>query len=169
MQLELKKLKFGLTGREGIRTFECELFVDGVRTAYVNEDGNGGCLRIHITEPYDTTRPILQAVKEYCKILPSIFSKKDKNSDLDEQIIQMVSDVEIAKELKVKQKKFICYRDSTCENGGYKMASFGKFTIEQVLADPKGVLELTKLINNLQADGTKILNTNFGSLQSLVK
>jgi len=130
MQLELKKLKFGLLGREGIRTFECELFVDGVKTAYVNEDGNGGCLRIHIAEPFDTTRKILANAKTYCETLPCIFSKKQKGSDLDEQIIQMVSDVEVAKEIKTKQKKCICYRDNTCENGGYKMKAFGKFTIK---------------------------------------
>lgn len=158
MQLELKKLKFGLIGREGIRSFQCELFINGMRAAYVSEDGNGGCLRIHFIEPH--TRTLIDETKKHFV---------DKGSDLDEQIINMVSDVEVVKEIKTKQKKHVCYRESTCKDSSYKMKIFGKFTIEQVLADPRGVTALTKLINELQADGCKILNTNFGSLQTLVK
>jgi hypothetical protein len=170
MQVELKKLKFGLLGREGIKTFQCEVHYNGKFIANCREDGNGGMLSTHIVQPFDETRPILAAIKEWSLTQPSIYrDATDTTSmgDFDEQIINLVIKAETMISVKKNQLKYICYFEN--KSDVLQRQKLGNNTIAQVLSDTRGVVALKSAINKIQTEGGKILNTNLGECQSLVK
>jgi hypothetical protein len=172
MQFEIKNVKFGLIGRCGVRSFQCDIFFENKKIGTAEEQGNGGSISIFPVEPYDVNRANIKKLNDFYLTQPSVYTEHPTwESSLEEQISRKAFLIEIDKEVKTKQKKFICYRDNDveCQNGGYKMLSFGKLTIEQVLAQPGGLAALKQQIEKIQAEGSKILNTNLGSLQILIK
>lgn len=155
MKIEIKKLKFGLVGREGIRTFECQLWINDKHTADVNEDGNGGCLRIYFFNP--ECRAINEAADKWLK---ENSKQGEFVRDLETKIISMVSDVETAKQLAKDQKKGICWRLSGKPKEEYTITQWKGYTIESMLTNPGGRMAVKDTLAKLRSEGAVILNTN---------
>lgn len=154
MDIQIKKVKFGLLGREGIRTFQCQLFIDGKHTADVNEDGNGGCLHIYFFDP--ECRQINEAANKWLK---ENHKTGEFVCDLDTKIIELVSDIETQKQLDKDQKKGICWRKPGDNKENYIITKWN-ISLDKMLSNPGGIIAVKDKIAQIKSEGGIILNNN---------
>jgi hypothetical protein len=166
MKLELKSVKINEAFSEETLMFKADLYVNGKKIAYANNDGRGGCT--FYREYSRELRPILEQAEAYCKTLPSKFvtygSKTiEIKSNLEHWIDTLVYDISNKKEAEKFKKKLakdmlkgICYGS---ENG-YKILSWKGYTLEQLLNRNEGRTIIKKNLQELENRGETILNTN---------
>ena len=170
MKLELKNVKINLEFSEETIMFKADLYVNGKKCAYADNDGRGGCT--FYREYSRELRPLLEQAEAYCKTLPSKFITYGERSieiksTLEHWIDELVCDMSNKKE-EVKHKKKlekdmlrgICYGS---ENE-YKVLHWKGYTLEQLLNRNDGREHVTKKIKELVEQGQKILNTNLSQL-----
>lgn len=158
MQIEISSAKFGLIGREGIKSFQCKLLINGAHIANVREDGNGGCLHID----YSTAEQgkLLKLAGDWIK--ENI--KDDFVNDLDSFIIDKVSNLETEAQLKKDMKKGICWQKVGQKKGEYTITSWKRHKIEEMLTTAAGKAAIKTCLANLKSYGHVVLNTNLGDL-----
>jgi hypothetical protein len=166
MKLELKNVKINEAFSEETLMFKADLYVNGKKVAYAENDGRGGCT--FYREYSIELRPILKEVEDYCKTLPSKFVTYGERtieikSDLEHWIDTLVYDISNKKEEdKFKKKlakdmlKGICYGGDR----GYKILSWKGYTLEQLLNRNEGRAVIKKNLQELVDRGETILNTN---------
>jgi len=165
MKLELKNVKINEAFSEETLMFKADLYVNGKKVAYANNDGRGGCT---FYNAYSVElRLLLAQAEEYCKTLPSTFGDKIK-SNLEHWIDDVVYAIYNKKLIEKHKKKLakdmlkgICYGN---ENGGYKILHWKGYTLEQILNSHVGRAMVTKKIQELDNQGETILNTNLSQL-----
>jgi hypothetical protein len=170
MKLELKNVKINEAFSEETLMFKADLYVNGKKVAYANNDGRGGCT---FYNPYSIElRPILAQAEDYCKTLPSTFhtygSKTiEIKSNLEHWIDDIVYAISNKKVIEKHKKKLakdmlkgICYGS---ENG-YRILSWKGYTLEQILNRNEGREHVTRKIKELVEQGETILNTNLSQL-----
>jgi len=173
MKLELKNVKINEAFSEETLMFKADLYVNGKKVAYANNDGRGGCT---FYNAYSIElRPIIAQAEEYCKTLPSKFVTYGERtieikSNLEHWIDEVVYAISNKKEIEKHKKKLakdmlkgICYSKNFNENG-YKMLSWKGYTLEQILNRNEGRTLVTKKIQELVESGETILNTNLSQL-----
>lgn len=166
MKLELKNVKINLDFSEETIMFKADLYVNGKKVAYANNDGHGGCTnyRAYSLE----LRPLLEQAEDWAKAQPSTFSKfldreVEIKSNLENWIDNIVYDISNKKEddkfEKKKQKNMlthILYGDPKA----YHMVGWKNMTIEQMLNRPDGRQAIKNKVTELVNKGETILNTN---------
>jgi hypothetical protein len=170
MKLELKNVKINEAFSEETLMFKADLYVNGKKVAYANNDGRGGCT--FYREYSRELRPIIEQAEAYCKTLPSTFHTYGERtieikSNLEHWIDTNVYDISNKKVIEKHKKKLakdmlkgICYGN---ENG-YKMLSWKGYTLEQILNRVDGREYVTRKIQELDSQGETILNTNLSQL-----
>ena len=165
MKLELKNIKINLAFSEETIMFKADLYVNGKKCAYAENEGRGGCTyyRAYSRE----LLPLLQQAEAWAKSLPSTFSTYgERTIEIKSNLEHWIDDVICNKSNENEQKKFekklaknmltkICYGN----NQQYRMIGW-KLTIEQMLMSPIGRLTLRNKIAELVNNGETILNTN---------
>lgn len=174
MKITISKLKLGIIGREGVKSFTADIMLNGKKVADCREDGNGGCLSIYPISGGYWKDSILGQMDTWCKAnLPKweAFDGDMVETDLEMHISNLVSNVETEKALARDMKKGICFKTklSKNKNVAYDRIAWKGVNIEQMLSVPRDAALLQKTILEIQSKGDKILNTNFGKLQYLVK
>jgi hypothetical protein len=171
MKLELKNVKINEAFSEETLMFKADLFVNGKKVAYAENDGRGGCT-FYNTYSQDL-RPLLKEAEEFVKALPSTFHTYGERtieikSNLEHWIDDVVYAISNKKEIEKQKKKLakdmlkgICYGN---ENGGYKILHWKGYTLEQILNSHVGRAMVTKKIQELDNQGETILNTNLSQL-----
>jgi hypothetical protein len=160
MKLELKNVKINETFSEETLMFKADLFADGKKIAYAENDGHGGCTWCNA---YENQREALAKAEAFALTLPSTFATfggKDYEfkSSLESWIDDAISKLQDSKELVKLQKKI----EKACENyivwGVPNELSFQKWGFKQkfVLADLyktiKGKEAIDKLVAKVKAD-----------------
>jgi hypothetical protein len=170
MKLELKNVKINEAFSEETLMFKADLYVNGKKVAYANNDGRGGCT--FCREYSIELRPILAQAEAYCKTLPSTFhtygSKTiEIKSNLEHWIDDVVYGISNKKVIEKHKKKLakdmlkgICYGN----DNGYKIIHWKGYTLEQILNRNEGREHVTKKIKELVERGETILNTNLSQL-----
>jgi hypothetical protein len=170
MKLQLKNVKINEAFSEETLMFKADLYVNGKKVAYANNDGRGGCT--FYREYSRELRPILEEAEAYCKTLPSKFHTYGEKtleikSNLEHWIDEVVYAISNKKEIEKHKKKLakdmlkgICYGN---ENG-YKLLHWKGYTLEQILNRNEGREQVTKKIKELVSQGETILNTNLSQL-----
>jgi len=171
MKLELKNVKINEAFSEETLMFKADLYVNGKKVAYTNNDGRGGCT---FYNAYSIElRPLLAQAEEYCKTLPSTFhTYGERTIEIKSNLEHWIDDVVYAiynkkviekhkKKLAKDMLKGICYGN---ENGGHKILHWKGYTLEQILNRNEGRTLLTKKIQELVESGETILNTNLSQL-----
>lgn len=166
MKLELKNVKINQEFSEETLMFKADLYVNGKKVAYANNDGRGGCT--FYREYSRELRPLLEQAEAYCKTLPSKFSTYGEKTIeikscleywIDDVVCDMSNKKEADKFEKKKQKNMltnILYGDPNA----YKMIGWKNITIEQLLNRNDGRQVLRNKIQELVSRGETILNTN---------
>lgn len=166
MKLELKNVKINEAFSEETLMFKADLYVNGKKVAYAENDGRGGCT--FYREYSRELRPIIAQAEEYCKTLPSKFVTYGERtieikSDLEHWIDTLVYDISNKKVIEKQKKRLakdmlkgICYGN----DNGYKILSWKGYTLEQLLNRNEGRVHIRKNIQELVDRGETILNTN---------
>lgn len=151
MNIEVKNVKFGLRGSEGIKTWECKVYVDNKHIANANEYGDGGPVNI-------------QAISaEGRKILNSLeaFLKEDKNDFevVESKICDLVEEIEERKLINRRQKNELLFKNN---NDSYTIHGYKwpKWNIDKLLSTEGGKKVLRDSIKEIKEKGGYILNTN---------
>lgn len=171
MKLELRNLKINLAFSEETTMFMADLYVDGVKCGYAQNDGRGGCTYIN---PYEGKRELLHKAEQYAQSLPSktftyaertIEIKSTLDGIVDEIVAKKADEKERAKAEKKIQK---LTKDSIVwgvpNANSYKyLKLLKKGTIEELIADPMYKKFFETSVANVRAKLQKdevIFNTN---------
>jgi hypothetical protein len=173
MKLELKNVKINEAFSEETLMFKADLYVNGKKVAYANNDGRGGCTFYNAYS--QELRPLLAQAEAYCITLPSKFvtygeKTLEIKSTLEHWIDEVSCGISNKKEIEKHKKKLakdmlkgICYSKNFNENG-YKILHWKGYTLEQILNRNEGRTLVTKKIQELDNQGETILNTNLSQL-----
>ena len=110
MKLELKNVKINEAFSEETLMFKADLFVDGKKVAYANNDGHGGCTWYNA---YENQREALAKAEAFALTLPSTFHefggkthefKSNLESWIDDTVNKIADDKAQAKADKKMQK-----------------------------------------------------------------
>lgn len=113
MKFEIKNLKHSEFASHETHCFEATLYVDGKRTAIVENDGNGGADLVTPIKPF--THADIRKIEEHIKTLPNYkFMDEEFEQSLEVIVGDLVNEALNKKRLKSLLSRFIC----TFENGG---------------------------------------------------
>jgi hypothetical protein len=122
MKFEIKGFKTWSTMDGG--GYQFNLYVDGKKSFFVHNDGNGGCIDVH---PYDTftkpnaPSPSFDALMAHIKSLPQYeFMGKMFNHDMDTFMDGLVNEYEKEKQLKKYRKTNTLFRLLNDEKGTFR-------------------------------------------------
>jgi hypothetical protein len=169
MKIELKSIKVNLAFSEETTMFKADIFVNGVKAGYANNDGRGGCTNY---QPYENKRDLLNQADAYLKTLPST------PHDCGLRIIEIDSNLEnfIDNEIdkyvnKKEQDKFNKKLEKDCltniafgpsDRTSYRIFGYGKsFTdLEKYPNYESLMVKLVAGIKGAMKEGDVIFNTN---------
>ena len=102
MKIELKNIKINLTFSEETTMFMADVYVNGKKTAYANNDGRGGCTFYNSYHAPNNDEDLRQA-EAYCLSLPKV-SVEEYGFEFDMNLTHFIDNL-IEDELKKKEKK----------------------------------------------------------------
>ena len=166
MKVELKNVKINLQFSEETIMFMADIYVNGKKCGYANNDGRGGCT---FYRPYSVEMmPLIKQAEEWAKSLPShtsTFGDKtiEIKSNLENWIDTIVYDISNKKEAEKFEKRLaknmlnnICYGNKQ----SYRMIGWKGLTIEKLLNHPQHRKMVLDKVVELRKNGETILNTN---------
>ena len=170
MKIELRNIKINLTFSEETTMFKADVYVDGKKVAYANNDGHGGST---FYNRYEKMEGLLKEAEAYAKTLPSTTHTFGNTSMVIESTLENIIDNEIdrlvneketekfKKKLEKDKEKNICFG---VPNGkSYRMIGWKGLTISQLLASPNGRQGIQNAIKKIEGElkeGEVILNNN---------
>jgi hypothetical protein len=167
MKLELKNIRVNLAFSQETTMFKADLFVNGKKVAYANNDGHGGCTFYRV---YDKSlNELLSQAEEYATTLPSKYHtflektfeiKSTLENWIDFSIDDYVKEKETAKFKKKMEKDMLNYIVYGLKENAYTRIGWSNVTIAQMLISPNGRQVLLSKLNEIKNTGNKIFNTN---------
>jgi hypothetical protein len=171
MKIELKNFKHSEWNSEETNCFRADLFLNGKKVGYCNNEGHGGPTSYCGIEHHWSQS--IKDMEEYCKTLPPIVYTKEKeghdftiNMTLEHYIDDLVMEILDKKVQKKKEKEMLKYIVFSKSRWGYQTISWKGHTIESMLQSPLGRNTLEKKVKELQEQGYTIENTNLPFLKS---
>jgi hypothetical protein len=166
MKIELKNIKINLTFSEETTMFMADVYVNGKKTAYANNDGRGGCTFYNSYHAPNNDEDLRQA-EAYCKSLPPMkytFGdvEHEIHMSLEHFIDKLVEEEEKKKEQKKLEKKMV---DAILwgKPNGY---SYTQVKFKMPLAKIP-LIQLQGVVNKYKTqlkEGEQFLNTNLEEL-----
>jgi len=165
MKVEVKNIKVNLTFSEETTCFKGDLYIDGKKRGYCENDGHGGCTYYHGYNKEDNK--VIEECEKYCKTLPKVkHGDMEWEQSLEGVIDGIIDDYVNEKEKKKLQKKM--EKDmltklilSKGNPNQYETVSWkGGVTIEKIINNPLWKSSLINTINKYKGEGYTILNTN---------
>lgn len=128
-KIELRKLRKHGTGMEGSR-WSCELWVNDHKAAVVNEDGDGGGLRIEWLPQAKGTQNPEKVLTAYCALIPAYPFHGTPMTTTVDLLIGELAEEEMERENISRQcKKTVPFRTRDMLEGQWMLRS-GLFTVE---------------------------------------
>ena len=109
MKIELKNIKINLTFSEETIMFMADVYVNGKKTAYANNDGRGGCTFYNSYHAPNNDEDLRQA-EAFCKALPKVRVEEydfEYDMNLEHFIDNLIEDEMKKKEQKKLEKKMV--------------------------------------------------------------
>jgi hypothetical protein len=172
--IEVKKVAFGAeaTHQETLN-FQCDVYVDGLKTAWASNSGRGGQTNVR---PYDAAgaRERFNAASAYCATLPE-HEFEPLESFIDDLVNDIYNQKQREKEMKSFQRKFVKeviivneeqYKDGTFTD--YRRIQY-KMPIADILKHPVGKVRFKEQLAKAKKElrpGEAIVNPD---LQDLLK
>jgi len=172
MKLELKNIKVNLAFSEETTMFKADIYANGKKIGYADNDGHGGCTCYNA---YEGQREALKAAEAFAQTLPSDFyqyggEKREIKMNLEHWIDKQVDEHINAKE-RVKFEKKI---QKMCEtkivwgvpnSGNVQAWGFkgNKLNLSTICLTPNGRIAVDNLVAKVKAelkDGEVIFNKN---------
>jgi hypothetical protein len=170
MKIELKKIAFYERMSEETNAFTADVYVNGIKTGYAKNDGQGGSTFIHA---YEGKNLLLHEAESYAEALPPIQVTFANHTHPIKMTLDLLVDNLLEEHINKKEnEKFLKKREKACltnivfgvENGtSYKSMGWKNITIEQLLKIPRGVEAIKNAIVKVKSElkeGEKIFNKN---------
>jgi len=161
MKIEVKNIKTNMAFSEETICFKADVYVNGKKVMYAENDGHGGMTSIR---PYGIEyRQVYQEAEDYLRsIAKDEYSKKYPLEYLvDDVIDDYVNERErkkfIAKRNKDAEKYLVIYKD---DEYSYSKITWGKYTIQELLKVEEGRKAIRNSIVKYTDMGYKIFNKN---------
>lgn len=160
MKIELKSIKVNDNLSEETTCFTANLHINGIKAAYVKNDGRGGCTDYHALEGKND---LLKKVEEYAKTLPDVkltetlIVKSDLEMVIEQLLSKYLKSIEEKKMQKLMETKIVYgKRDS----GIYAYVGFKGTNAKLSEISKKSVDSLVASVKARLKDGEEIFNTN---------
>lgn len=163
MKIELKNVKVNMYFSRETNNFVADIYVDGVKVGYAENDGCGGCTYYN---SYPNKRDVLREAETYLLTLPSTYYPEydlTLESNMEHFIDNEIDKIILKKETERLQKKLqkdmlkgLCYGSST----SYSLVTWKNYTFEQLLKTPVGQKAIENKVKELVERGETVLNTN---------
>ena len=160
MKIEIKNLVYSERLSEETLNFKADIYVNGVKTAYANNEGHGGPTNYR-AYPHDANE-LLKKAEAWAASQPPVKSEELKfefpmtfEYYIDEAVNTIVTNKKYAKDF----AKGVCFGNKSA----YQCRYIIKHPIAKLLETEKGREALIKLVKDVQANlkaGESILNTN---------
>lgn len=161
MKLELKNIKVNLAFSEETTMFKADIFANGKKVGYANNDGHGGSSHY---KAYEGQREALREAEKFAQTLPSIFYQFGEKKNeikmnlehwIDTQIEAYLQAKDNAKmEKKMETKVIVKRANGTYSELGYntklKIKDMSQHLVEKLVSAAKASLQ----------EGDVILNKN---------
>ena len=163
MKIQLKNVKINDSFSEETICFKADVFVNGKKIAYAENDGRGGCTFINA---YPDKRSELAEVEKYCKSLPKrVYEFGEFDNDLESVVDDLLN--EKVKEKEQKKIDKLCLTSIVYGVPGgisYSYIGFkGKPKLEDLKKTAQGQKSLENLVKKVKSGlekGQVIFNTN---------
>lgn len=175
MKIEVKNIKIAQHMSEETTAFTADVFVNGVKTAYAKNDGQGGSTFYHA---YEGKRELLEKAEAHAKTLPStthtfagstITIDSDLEGMIDDAVDKKQREADTAKFNKKLEKEMLTGFVIGVPNSGnaYTRSFKGKPKLADLILITNGRIAVQNLYNTIKKelkDGEQILNTNLKAL-----
>jgi hypothetical protein len=164
MKIELKNIKINLTFSEETTMFMADVYVNGKKTAYANNDGRGGCTFYNSYHAPNNDEDLRQA-EAFCKALPKVRVEEydfEYDMNLEHFIDNLIEDELKKKEQKKLEKKMLDTIMWGKPNGhSYTQV---KFKVPLAKVPTTRLQEIVDKYKKEFKSGDKFLNTNLEGL-----
>lgn len=183
MKIELKNLEVNLRFSEETTMFQADIYVEGKKVAYAQNDGRGAETYYNIyakpESEYERNLELVEQAEQYCATLPDDILTYDHNGEtrtleltrslryvVDELVEKSIQDKEtkkFQKKLEKDMENYICYTEhpetleSYCIVGAKKK---DQFSLQQISNNPRIREAVREHIEELKLRGYTILNKN---------
>ena len=164
MKIELKNIKINLTFSEETTMFMADVYVNGKKTAYANNDGRGGCTFYNSYHAPNNDEDLRQA-EAFCLSLPKVRSEEydfEYDMNLEHFIDNLIEDELKKKEQKKLEKKML---DTIMwgKPNGYSYTQV-KFKVPLAKVSTTRLQEIVDKYKKEFKEGDEFLNTNLEGL-----
>lgn len=160
MKIELKKFYFSERLSQETNAFTADVYINGVKAAYAENDGHGGCTNVRA---YEGHRELVQKAEEYYKNLPP---HKSEYGDLP-MSLDFHIDLLVDEQIKMKDKKKLEKKFTNCILWGVPGANSYKEVKFRVPLSQIPTAQLQQYVDKYKAGfakGEQFLNTNLKQL-----
>jgi hypothetical protein len=164
MKIELKNIKINLTFSEETTMFMADVYVNGKKTAYANNDGRGGCTFYNSYHSPNNDEDLRQA-EAYCLSLPKV-RVEEYDFEFDMNLEHFIDDLVTAELEKKEKKKFEKQMVNSIMWGKPKGHSYSQVKFKVPLAQIP-TTRLQEVVDKYKKEfksGDVFLNTNLESL-----
>jgi hypothetical protein len=164
MKIELKNVKINLTFSEETTMFMADVYVNGKKTAYANNDGRGGCTFYNSYHSPNNDEDLRQA-EAYCLSLPKV-RVEEYDFEYDMNLEHFIDDLVTAELEKKEKKKFEKQMVNSIMWGKPKGHSYSQVKFKVPLAEIP-TTRLQEVVDKYKKEfkeGDKFLNTNLEGL-----
>jgi hypothetical protein len=164
MKIELKNIKINLTFSEETTMFMADVYVNGKKTAYANNDGRGGCTFYNSYHSPNNDEDLRQA-EAYCLSLPKV-RVEEYDFEYDMNLEHFIDDLVHAELEKKEQKKLEKQMANSIMWGKPKGHSYSQVKFKVPLAEipTTRLQEVVDKYKKELKEGDVFLNTNLESL-----
>ncbi len=164
MKIELKNVKINLTFSEETTMFMADVYVNGKKTAYANNDGRGGCTFYNSYHSPNNDEDLRQA-EAYCLSLPKV-RVEEYDFEFDMNLEQFIDDLVHAELEKKEKKKMEKQMANSIMWGKPKGHSYSQVKFKVPLAEipTTRLQEVVDKYKKELKEGDVFLNTNLESL-----
>jgi hypothetical protein len=164
MKIELKNIKINLTFSEETTMFMADVYVNGKKTAYANNDGRGGCTFYNSYHAPNNDEDLRQA-EAYCKTLPKVrVEEYDFEYDMNlEHFIDNLVTAELEKKEKKKLEKKMLDTIMWGKPNGHSYTQV-KFKVPLAKVPTTRLQEIVDKYKKEFKEGDEFLNTNLEGL-----
>ena len=164
MKIELKNIKINLTYSEETTMFMADVYVNGKKTAYANNDGRGGCTFYNSYHSPNNDEDLRQA-EAYCLSLPKV-RVEEYDFEFDMNLEHFIDDLVHAELEKKEKKKMEKQMANSIMWGKPKGHSYSQVKFKVPLAEipTTRLQEVVDKYKKELKEGEVFLNTNLESL-----
>lgn len=168
MKIEVKNVKVNLAFSEETIMFKADVWINGIKSCYAENQGMGGCTNIswyndigkslyYQAEKYLSEQPT-KTITYFDKTWEQNQSMENFVDDFIDEYVKRKEDERFTKKLQKDMAKGLIFSNNNLKS--YRLVSWKNRTLSDVLELPNGTQVISKEISKAKQEGYTIYNTN---------